>query len=480
MKAKILVNKNFTVGETDKRLYGSFIEHLGRAVYGGIYEPAHPTADKDGFREDVADLVKKMNVPVVRYPGGNFVSGYNWEDGTGDRSKRPRKEELAWGVIETNQVGIDEFQQWAKKVDSEVMLAVNLGTRGPQDAKNLVEYCNSKNDSYYANKRRENGFEEPFGVKLWCLGNEMDGGWQIGHKTAEEYGRVAAEAAKMMKWTDPSIELVVCGSSGPGMATFAEWERKVLEETYDHIDYVSLHSYYNNFEDNTPAFLAKSLEMNKFIKDVVAVCDAVKARKRSKKTINLSFDEWNVWFHSHADHVERWSIAPHQLEDVYTYEDALLVGCLLITLQNNADRVKVACLAQLVNVIAPIMTDNGGKAWAQTIFYPFCYASNFGRGTVMNAIVTSDKYSTKQFSEVPFVEASVIDNKADNEIVIFAVNRSMDQDAELDICFEDYGNVNLIEHIELYCDDMKAVNTRDEEKISPINVPIGDGVNATL
>lgn len=480
MKAKILVNKNFSIGEIDKRLYGSFIEHLGRAVYGGIYEPDHPTADKDGFREDVADLVKEMNVPVVRYPGGNFVSGYNWEDGTGDKSKRPRREELAWGVIETNQVGIDEFQQWAKKVDSQVMLAVNLGTRGPQDAKNLVEYCNSENDSYYANKRRENGFEKPFGIKLWCLGNEMDGEWQICHKTAEEYGRTAAEAAKMMKWTDPSIELVVCGSSGPGMGTFIDWERKVLEETYNNIDYVSLHSYYNNIDENTPEFLAKSTEMNKFIKDVVSVCDSVKAKKRSNKTVNLSFDEWNVWFHSRNDHVERWSVAPHQLEDVYNYEDALLVGCLLITLQNNADRVKIACLAQLVNVIAPIMTENGGKAWAQTIFYPFSYASNFGRGTTMNAVVTSDKYSTKHFKDVPYVEASVIDNKEKNELVVFAVNRSLDEDAEVETCFEDYGKVTLIEHVELYNDDLKAINTKDEENVSPVNVPLGDDLTATL
>ena len=229
MKGKIIANKNFKIGDIDRRIYGSFIEHLGRAVYGGIYEPTHPTADDQGFRGDVIDLVKKLNVPMVRYPGGNFVSGYNWEDGIGDKSKRPRKMELAWQVVETNQVGVDEFQEWAKRANTEVMMAVNLGTRGVDDARNFVEYCNATTDTYYANMRKANGFEEPFGFKVWCLGNEMDGHWQIGHKTADEYGRLAVETAKVIKWVDPSIELVACGSSNLGMPTFGEWELTVLD-----------------------------------------------------------------------------------------------------------------------------------------------------------------------------------------------------------------------------------------------------------
>ena len=239
MKARIIANKRFVIGDIDRRIYGSFIEHLGRAVYGGIYETTHPTADSQGFRQDVINLVKKLRVPIVRYPGGNFVSGYNWEDGTGDKSKRPKRMELAWMAIETNEVGIDEFQEWAKRANSEVMMAVNLGTRGAEDARNCVEYCNAATDTYYANMRRKNGFEQPFGIKVWCLGNEMDGPWQIGHKTAEEYGRLAAETAKIMKWVDPSIELVACGSSGLGMNTFGEWELTVLDHTYDYVDYIS-------------------------------------------------------------------------------------------------------------------------------------------------------------------------------------------------------------------------------------------------
>ncbi len=471
MKAEIIINKNFVIDKIDRRIYGSFIEHLGRAVYGGIYEPSHETADDCGFRKDVIDLVKKLNVPIVRYPGGNFVSGYNWEDGTGDRALRPKRMELAWGVTETNEVGIDEFQEWAKRADTEVMMAVNLGTRGPEEARSLVEYCNSSTDTHFANMRRKNGFEEPFAIKTWCLGNEMDGPWQMGHKTAEEYGRTALEAGKLMKWVDPSIELVACGSSSYTMPTFGQWEWTVLNHTYDIVDYISLHTYYGNPSGDTKDYLAKSVAMDSFIKGVASICDAVKAKKHSSKTVNLSFDEWNVWFHSNGIPFEKWSIAPHQLEDIYNFEDALLVGCMLMTLQNNCDRVKMACLAQLVNVIAPIMTDNGGAAWVQTIFYPFMYASAYGRGTAMKPIVNCDSYKNGQFT-VPYVETSIINNEEEKEIVLFAVNRSLEEDIELSLTAENFGDYTLVEHIELYCDDMNAINDKDTERVAPSKVEI--------
>jgi alpha-N-arabinofuranosidase len=461
MKANIKLNKDFTIGKVDERIYGSFIEHLGRAVYNGIYEPNHPTADDKGFRKDVMDLVKQLNVPIVRYPGGNFVSGYNWEDGIGDKEKRPRRAELAWHTIETNEVGIDEFQEWAKRAGSQVMQAVNLGTRGPDEARNLLEYCNFPKGTYYSDLRRANGFEEPFDIKVWCLGNEMDGPWQICAKTAEEYGRIACETAKVMKDLDPSIELVACGSSGLGMPTFGKWEATVLEHTYNYVDYVSLHSYYSNADEDTPSFLASSLDMDQFIKSVAAICDYVKAVKHSDKTINLSFDEWNVWFHSNnADKkLERWQIAPHQLEDIYTFEDALVVGCLLITMLKNCDRVKMACLAQLVNVIAPIMTENGGPAWVQPIFYPFMHASNFGRGTALSSIVCCDNYSTAKRKEVPYVESIGIFDEEKGELTIFAVNRSLEESIDFEIDLRDFAGARLLEHIVLEHEDLKAVNT---------------------
>lgn len=493
MKAKLNVNKQAVIGEIDKRIYGSFIEHLGRAVYGGIYEPSHPQADEMGFRKDVLEFVKKLQVPIVRYPGGNFVSGYHWEDGIGDKAKRPKKMELAWMTIETNQVGIDEFQEWAKRAGSEVMMAVNLGTRGVEDARNLLEYCNGTTDTYYANLRRENGFEEPFGIRVWCLGNEMDGPWQIGHKTAYEYGRLACETAKVMKWVDPSIELVACGSSNLFMPTFGEWERTVLMETYDQIDYLSLHNYYGNQDDDTPAYLGQSLDMDAFIKGVINICDAVKVQKKSDKTIQLSFDEWNVWFHSNEQDkkIEKWQIAPPQLEDIYTFEDALVVGTLLITLLKHADRVKMACLAQLVNVIAPIMTENGGSAWAQTIFYPFLHASVYGRGYALETVCECDTYTVKRkvaspmaadrTMEIPYVESIAVLSEDEQALTIFAVNRSLEEEEKLELDLTGLEGFHQAEHIVLVHENMKAVNTKDDpNQVAPKTLPLEEGSQVTL
>ncbi len=481
MKAEIIINKNFEIGEIDKRIYGSFIEHLGRAVYGGIYEPSHESADAEGFRRDVIELVKKLGVPIVRYPGGNFVSGYCWEDGIGDKSKRPKRMELAWNSLETNEVGLDEFQEWARRANTEVMMAVNLGTRGPADAQNLLEYCNADTDTCYANLRRQNGFEKPFGIKTWCLGNEMDGPWQIGHKTAEEYGRIALETAKLMKWVDPTVELVACGSSGYNMDTFGDWEYTVLSHAYEHIDYVSLHQYYNNHENDPADFLARSAHMDAFIKSVAAICDAVKAKKHSDKTVNLSFDEWNVWYHSSDTKVEPWQVAPSILEDVYNFEDALLVGGMLITLQNNCDRVKIACLAQLVNVIAPIMTETGGGAWAQTIFYPFMLSSLYGRGSALRVIKKCDSYTTKKDNlTVPYIDASVIRNEDAKELIVFALNRSLDEDMELSLSLEGFENARMIEHVELYADDLKITNTKEKENVAPVAREISAEQQVTL
>lgn len=479
MKAKITIDKNKTISKIDDRLYGSFIEHLGRAVYGGIYEPSHKTADDMGFRRDVLEAVKELNIPIVRYPGGNFVSGYNWEDGTGDKSKRPKKMELAWQSIETNEVGIDEFQEWAKRTGSEIMMAVNLGTRGADDARNLVEYCNSDTDTYYAEMRRKNGFEKPFGIKTWCLGNEMDGDWQICHKTAYEYGRIACETAKLMKWTDPSIELVACGSANINMPTFGEWERTVLRECYDHVDYISLHNYYGNPNNDTAAYFASAVDMDSFIKQVAAICDEIKAEKNSDKTVNLSFDEWNIWFHSSEQdkQIPKWQVAPPLLEDIYNLEDAVVLGNLLITLINNSDRVKIACLAQLVNVIAPIMTETGGRIWAQTIFYPFMYTSRHGRGTALDASCECGSYSAGGKENIPYIDSAAVISEDGKELAVFAVNRSLDENCTVDFSLSGYDNYRPSMHIALEGDDLKAVNTADEpNNVTPAEKEISEGI----
>ncbi|MBO5453560.1 MAG: alpha-N-arabinofuranosidase [Clostridia bacterium] len=469
MKADITVNKKFIVGKTDRRLYGSFVEHIGRVVYEGIYEPTHSLSDSDGFRTDVLKLVKEMGVSAVRYPGGNFVSSYHWEDGIGDKTKRPQKLNPAWNSVETNQVGIDDFQKWAKKADTDVIMAVNLGTRGTEDARNLVEYCNLDSDTYYAKLRKSNGFEKPFDIKLWCLGNEMGGLGQIGRKTADDYGKLALDTAKQMRLVDPSIELCVSGSSHINMPDFAKWDYTVLDYTYDFVDYISIHQYYSNssaIED----YLARGLDFDNYIKSVIAICDAVKAKKRSSKTINIAFDEWNVWTDGVLSDIPKFETAPHIGEMAYSLKDALVSATMLMTLQNNCDRVKIACLAQLVNAIAPIMTEKGGKAWVQANYYPFMYASKYGNGTVLQQVISCDTFSSSKHEKVPYIASSVIYNEEEKEIYVFAVNRSLTDEIELNMNFENFGNCNLAEHIELYCDDIEAVNTKDNEAVTPQKV----------
>lgn len=463
-KASIILHPEYRIGEIDPRIYGSFIEHLGRAVYGGIYEPGHPAADANGFRTDVMKLVRDLSVPIIRYPGGNFVSGFKWEDSVGP--DRPQRLDLAWNTTETNAFGLHEFSQWAKQVGSEVMYAVNLGTRGPENARDVVEYANHPSGTRLSDMRIANGARDPLGIRLWCLGNEMDGTWQMGSKTAYEYARTACEAAKLMKWTDPSIEVVACGSSGPGMPTFGDWEWTVLNECYDHIDYLSLHRYYAKTGSDTPSFLACPADMDSFIRGVAAICDGVQAKKHSKKRVRLSFDEWNVWFHSGAQdekiHKEQpWGKALPLLEDIYTFEDALLVGGMLITLIRNSDTVRIACIAQLINVIAPIMTRTGGGCWAQTTYYPLLHASRYGRGTALRAVIDSPLYDCKERDGVPTVDAAAV-MTADDGLTVFCVNRDMTEDCVLTLDLRAFGNIAPVEHILLSHPDPLAVNTEQK------------------
>ena len=472
MKTSITLAKEFKIGEIDKRIYGSFVEHLGRAVYGGIYDPSHPDADENGFRLDVINAVKELNVPVVRYPGGNFVSGYNWEDGVGPVEKRPKRLDLAWGTTEPNTFGTNEFMKWCQKADTDCMMAVNLGTRGADEARNLVEYMNHKGGSAWSDLRISHGYKEPWNVKLWCLGNEMDGRWQMGAKSAAEYGKLALEASKMMKWTDDSIETVLCGSSSRNSPTFGDWEATALDIAYDSIDYISLHQYYGNHDGDTMSYLARTTELEEFIYTVICVCDYVKAKKRSKKTINLSFDEWNVWYHSNNAPYERWSYAPPRLEDIYNFEDALLVGSMLITLLRHCDRIKIACLAQLVNVIAPIFTKTGGGMFKQTIFYPFEHLSNYGRGVALNPIITCPKYDCKDFCDVPYIESIATFDEEKEEMTLFCVNKSPNESAFVDIKLLDIDGFKPLEFISMDGYDKNEVNGFECAKVVPHKNPV--------
>jgi alpha-L-arabinofuranosidase len=497
----VLLHRDFAIGTTDRRLFGAFIEHLGRCVYGGIFEPGHPSADKKGFRQDVMALVRELAPTIMRYPGGNFVSGYNWEDGVGPVAQRPRRLDLAWMSTETNEFGTNEFIDWCRAADIEPMLAVNLGTRGADAARHLVEYCNHPAGTALSDLRRSHGWQQSHGVKFWCLGNEMDGPWQMEAKTPEEYGRIALEAAKMMKWVDPGIELAACGSSGRRMPTFGRWEDVVLEHTFDHVEYISLHTYLNNYAGDTAAFLASCDLMDNFIDEVVAIADAVAARRHSAKRIMLSFDEWNVWYRTRRGRDARvkpgWPVAPPILEEIYNVEDALAFGGACISLLNHADRVKAACLAQLVNVIAPIMTETGGPAWRQTIFHPFAHFSNFGRGRVLRANIDSPTYTASYFDPngpqdlyfpmpaVPYLKLAAVHDDEAGLLTLFALNRSLTEEMPLRVRAEGFARLDVTLAHQLGDADLKAANTReDPDRISPTAlkaIKTGDGlVEATL
>ncbi|MGV8964927.1 MAG: alpha-N-arabinofuranosidase [Cellulomonas sp.] len=465
LNAHLTLDPHFTVGAIDRRVFGAFVEHLGRCVYDGLYEPGHPTADSEGFRQDVIDLVKELGVSTIRYPGGNFVSGFRWEDSVGPRAERPRRLDLAWHSTETNEIGLHEFSSWLEKVGSELMLAVNLGTRGVQEALDLLEYTNIGSGTALSDRRAAHGRPDPFGVSMWCLGNEMDGPWQLGHLSADDYGKIAARTAKAMRQLDPSLELVVCGSSSAHMPTFGEWERVVLTHAYDDVDYISCHAYYEEKNGDLTSFLASAVDMDRFIESVVATADHVKAVNGSAKTINISFDEWNVWYidrYQDVDKVEgidNWPVAPRLLEDSYSVADAVVFGNLLISLLKHADRVTSASLAQLVNVIAPIMTEPGGPAWRQTTFFPFALTSRLATGSTLEVKLTSDVHETEQYGTVNTVDAVATHDAATGQTAVFLVNRSQDEEATLVIDLKAIGDVALLDAQTLSNDDVSASNT---------------------
>lgn len=468
-KTKILIHKEFQKNEIDPRIYGSFVEHMGRVVYSGIYEPSHPSADKNGFRQDVMEKVKEMGVTAVRYPGGNFVSNYNWMDGIGPKERRPRRLDLAWKSIETNEVGTDEFMKWIGALGASPILAVNLGTKGIENALSLLEYCNRPQGTYYSDLRCQYGQKEPYGIKTWCLGNEMDGDWQIGHKTAEEYGRLAYETGKAMKVLDPQIELVVCGSSMSTNATFGDWEQTVLSRAYGCADYLSLHQYYGGQEKGTAAFLAQSLDMERYIRTVSHICDVEMVRRRSRKQLNICFDEWGVWAIADKEvqkYVEEhpWQIAPAISEQIYTMEDALLFASMLMNLIRYSGRVKIACQSLLTNVSACIMTERGGDVWVQPIFYPFALMAKYGRGVVMDERSRGPVYSVQEFEQVPYVDHVAVYNQEKNEMVLFMVNRG-ETEAEVEAEFQDFALSAVEESAGLWHEDKKATNQVNHENV---------------
>jgi len=467
---KVFVDRNLSISEIDRRIFGSFTEHMGRCIYGGIYEPGSPFADEDGFRQDVIKLVKELGITIVRYPGGNFLSGYDWKDGVGPKENRPQRLDLAWHSLETNQFGLDEFMKWTEKSDVQPMMAVNVGSAGLKEALELLEYTNVDAESKWAQYRVENGRQNPYDIKVWCLGNEMDGPWQLGHMNATNYARVAGDIARGMRQMGEDLELVICGSSNRAMPTFGQWEETVLEDAYDLIDHISLHTYYEDHGD-LQSFLSIAVDLDYFINEVCDIADAVKAKRRSDKTITLSLDEWNVWRLSEYSALPRpknWEIAPKLIEDEYNVADALVVGNLLISILRRSDRVKMACLAQLVNVIAPIRTEPDKAAWRQTTFFPFAYTAKYGRGTTLSTRIEANKIETKKFGAVDSVDAITTYDASTNQLAIFLINRSLNEIQATSIQLAGFRVKEILDQITLDEKDLsKTNNYQNSEAVAP-------------
>ena len=465
-------------GDLDRRVLGSFLEHLGRAIYTGVYEPESRLADAKGFRTDVAREVKDLGVPIVRYPGGNFVSGYNWLDGVGAKAQRPVVLDRAWNSLETNQFGTNEFLEWCGMVGTEPLLGMNFGTGSVEMAVAYVEYCNVARGTRWSELRRSHGYDRPHNVRYWCLGNEMDGPWQIGQLQAREYGRKARDAAKQMRVIDPDLRLIACGSSGTFMPTYLAWDREVLEECYDQVDGVSLHAYYGNTKEwsgnSTARFLAMNLDMERQIHEVAAVCDYVQGLQRSSKRLWLSFDEWNVWYRARDTQATdgKRAAAPRLLEEVYNLEDALLVGGFINTLLRNSDRVRVACLAQLINVIAPLVTNETGVL-RQSTYYPYSWALSYARGRVLDLRVESDTYRITaeglqadfaRDASVPFVDLVATIDDAAAQATVLVLNRDLDGDREVVLQWDDVVPTRVLACETLTGADLKAINSFAEPR----------------
>ena len=465
------------IGPVPRRLFGSFAEHMGRSVYTGLYEPGHSTSDDRGFRGDVLELVRELGPTVVRYPGGNFVSAYRWEDGVGP--DRPARLDPAWHSVESNRFGLHEFAEWADAAGIEVMYAVNLGTRGIQEAADVLEYCNHPSGTELSERRRANGADRPFGFKLWCLGNEMDGPWQIGHKTADEYGRLAAETARVMRMIDPGVELVVAGSSHADMPTFGSWERTVLRHTAELVDHISLHAYYQELHGDTDSYLASAAALDRYIRTTAGIIDETLAELGLDKKIGISVDEWNVWDLRRWNEVDQarlaeggWREHPRIIEDTYTVTDAVVVGSLLSSLLRNVDRVTMANQAQLVNVIAPIRTEPGGPAWRQATFHPFRQVAALASGVSLRLTVEGERLRTAQHGEVDLVDVAATAEECGRGAV-FLTNRATASPTEVRLRLRGarFG-VYAAETLTTPDGETRhAVNTADAQPVRPVPLP---------
>lgn len=458
-RARIKVDTERVISDIDPLIYGNFIEHLGRCIEGGVFQEKSRLSDSNGYRKDVFQASKDLNVGVLRWPGGNFSSNYRWKDGIGPRDQRPARLEMAWGTVESNRFGTHEFLQYTEMLGVQPYICVNLGTGTWEEAQQWVEYCNSSEDTAMTRLRKQNGRQQPWKVRYWGLGNEMDGPWQMGHRSAEDYGKFALEAAKLMKWTDPDIKLIAAGSSnfGPG-SDWTGWNRTVLDYLKRHADYLSLHLYVGNREDNYGEFLASSMELDDRIKTAEGTIRAALSGEPRSRKIYIAWDEWNVWYRARGNKERGRRI----LEERYNLEDALVVATFLNSFINHAHIIKMANLAQLVNVIAPIFTSDEGM-FLQTIYYPLQLFANNSKGKALSLFVDSPVYPSKRFGEVPYLDASAAyDN---GNLVVNVVNRNQDRAVDCEIEAEDKQFSGEVEVAEVNGPAIKAENDFNSTKV---------------
>jgi alpha-N-arabinofuranosidase len=477
-QARIKIDVERTIGAVDKMLYGNFVEHLGRCVYGGIYDPGNPLSDADGYRQDVFEAVQGLNVSNVRYPGGNFVSNYHWKDGVGPVDERPTRMELAWNRLETNHFGTNEFMEYVRRMNTEPYFSVNMGTGTIEEAQQWVEYTNVKEGPYYAELRKQHGYPEPYNIKYWSLGNEMDGFWQMGHLNAEDYSKKAREAAKLMRLTDPSIKLVAAGASNfrPD-ADPMHWNRVVLEELKDVVDYIALHMYVGNPDDNYYNFLATPLVLEYRTKLVKGLINEMMARanRGNRDPIYIAWDEYNIWYRWRSSETMSGERA---LEERYNLEDALVIAGFLNAFVRNADVVKMANMAQLVNVIAPIFAEEDG-VFKQTIYYPLqLFAQHVTEGQSLDLFVDCETYDTEQFflglgesqaqlSDVPFLDVSAT-YQDDGDLFLCVVNRHRDQAITTELIAQTGVFSGAFEVYEVNGPDIKSENDFGKEPVKTV------------
>jgi alpha-N-arabinofuranosidase len=480
--AKVFLDTNRVIAPISPLLFGGFAEHMGRCIYEGIYDPKSSHADEHGLRKDVMEALRDQAYTIIRYPGGNFLSGYNWLDGVGTKVQRPRRRELAWQSLETNQFGTNEFMEFCAAIQAAPMLAVNMGTGSIQSASDLVEYCNVLGGTYWSDLRASHGYRTPHGVRYWCVGNEMDGPWQIGHLDAVEYGKKALEAAKMMKWQDPTIETILCGSSGDQMPTYPEWDCTALEIAWEHIDYLSLHYYTNNHEQDTASYLASAARLERFVDTLEGTLRYVKAKRRSKHDVYLSWDEWQVWHSIGTPMQGKWTEAPHLAEDIYNLEDALVVAQWLNVFLRKSHILKIACVAQIVNVISWLHT-RGDELMKQPSYYAFKLVSNLARGVALDVLVNAPMVQTKQYDAVPMLDVSSSFEVEKGQGAIFLVNRNQTESVVTDLIWQNGETIRVEEAWQLAGSDPKESNTWDQPNrlvAHPVSAPTIEGTRAVI